>query len=125
MNVPKRMSVWASIDPIRKHWLTWLLLINILYGGLHLTTGGMTFWCGLLLLAATTLMGFGWSVAGAGIGMVVWSVFLFAAVASITPAVALPYGDLVLALSSMGWHGLVLYDVGTGLDADRETKQRA
>lgn len=126
-----RMPVWASIDAIRKHWLTWLLIQDAGYGAVNilgrpesdpllLPIAGTC-----LLLVSCALIGLGWSILGAGISSFAWSVFAFAWVMSVVSGTPASYGDLVLLIGMGGWHMLVVYEVGTGLDELREHQQRA
>jgi hypothetical protein len=115
MNVPDRIPVWESWrwDPIRAQWLIVLILIDALYGGDHLPGDGLASWCGLALLLTAAMIGWGWNVAGAGLATVAWSAFMFAG------------HDSTILLGGIGaFHILVIYEVGTGLDADRQAKQQ-
>ena len=107
------MPIWASIDPIRRHWLTLLLLIDVAYGVVNLFGHGISPWCGAAMLLSAPLILLGWSVAGAGIATVGWSAAMFAG------------NDNPILLGGMaGWFVLVIYDCGTGLDVEREISQR-
>lgn len=136
MNVPKRMPVYRSQDKIRTHWLTLLCAFDLLYGLVNmfgkaegpgqLVLRGIApipVWYGLLVLAAV-LIWFGWSVPGGSVGAFALGFQAAAALVSITNGTALNYGG-PLVLGYVAWqHALVIYDVGSGLDADRERRQQ-
>lgn len=110
-----RMPVWISwiSDPIRAHWLTLLLLVDVCYGGYNMFDAGVAFWCGLVLTVSGGLIALGWNVTGAGLGLFAWAALMFAGT------------DSPILLGAMaGFSILVIYDVVTGLDADREAKQK-
>lgn len=139
MNVPKRMPVWRSQDKIRTHWLSFLCLLDALYG--FLTIFGKSegapqallrrvwpfatpFW-GALLFASAVLIYIGFSVSGAAISAVCWGILVTASVAVIITGDALSSAGWVVPFGMTGWHVLIIIDVGSGLDADRERRQRA
>lgn len=111
----QRMPVWDSwaVDPIRAHWLVLMLLLDVIYGGENMFYPDIAFWCGLVLAVSGVLVGLGWNVTGAGIGTFSWAALMFVG-----------HDNPTLIGGIAGFHVLVLWDVGTGLDADRETKQR-
>jgi hypothetical protein len=111
-----RNPVWESlsVDPIRAHWLILLLAIDVLYGGSNLLGHGLAFWCGLALIGLAVVIGLGWNITGAAFATIAWSALMFAGT------------DSTILLGGLaGFHILVIYDVGTGLDAAREAKQRS
>jgi hypothetical protein len=120
------MTVWQSLktDPIRAHWLGLLLLVDFSFGTIQMFGNPAQVLCGTLLLGATVLIGLGWSKTGAALGVCAWTVSLMAAL-DVPAASILFYGYPILLGGSVGWHILVLYDVGTGLDEARELKQRS
>jgi hypothetical protein len=132
----ERMPVWASIDPIRKHWLGLLILIDVLYGGINVFTPAQSapqillrevlpipVWGGMLVVCAV-LVAFGWSVHGGVVGAFGWLAQAIASFATIVQGTALAYNGPIL-LGGMGaFHALITYDVGSGLDARRERQQR-
>lgn len=122
-----RMRVTASIDQIRKHWLTWLLMVQTAYGLVNLfgrddPAHQLLPIAGTCLLAVSVvLVWFGFSVAGASLATIAWSMFTFAAL--LEPRV--DYGYVVLLVGMVGWMALIAYEVGTGLDELRERQQRS
>lgn len=131
-----RMAIWMSIDPIRRHWLTWVVIVDLLYGGVNMfgkTEGAsqillrsilpLQFWYGLLVLAAL-LVTFGWSVRGGMVGTFGWGSFAVAQIATIVHGTALSYGGAIPLLGWAGIHVMIVYDVGSGLDDSREQSQR-
>lgn len=133
---PGRMPIWASIDPIRRHWLSWVVAVDFLYGGVNMfgkTQGAsqvllgsilpLSIWYGLLLLAAI-LITFGWSVRGGMVGTFAWGAYAAAQVVTIVNGTALSYGGAIPLLGWAGVHIMITYDVGSGLDDAREQSQR-
>lgn len=126
-----RMPVWASIDAIRKQWLTWLLIQDAAYSLFNMIGRAESESLVLpivgtcMLLISVVLIMFGWYIVGAGICTVAWSMFTFAWVLSALSGAAGSYGDLVLIIIAGGWHVLVIHEVGTGLDELRERQQRS
>lgn len=137
MNIPKRMSVRSSADRIRREWLTGLCVFDALLG-LALTFGPSDsvaqmllrgahapppLWGGLIL-AGAGLIWFGWSVPGAmgaGLGFLAQCT---ATLWTIGAGTAASYIGPIL----FGWaayqHMLIIHEVGSGIDADRERRQR-
>lgn len=133
------MPIWRSwkSDPIRFHWLFWLILIDALYGVVNMfgradnasqllmrDTAPIPAWYVLLPIAAV-LIGVGLSKTGGAVGMFAWLFLLLASATSIKQGTALSYGGPILLGFPCGCHFLVIFDVGTGADAERERKQRA
>lgn len=132
------MPVWASRDLIRQQWLYSLIGADGLYAALTLfgrSEGasqlllrsvlpiGTTVWS-LLLFGAAVLMLLGASVPGATLGTLAWVILTSATLFSIHYGTALSSAGPVLP-GFMTWlHILVSYAVGSGLDADRERRQR-
>lgn len=139
MNLPSGwMPVWVSQDRIRQQWLYSLIAADGLYAVLTLfgrSEGasqlllrsvlpiGTTVWS-LLLLCAAVLMLFGGSIPGATLGTLAWVILTSTTLVSIHNGTALSSAGPVLP-GFMTWlHILVSYAVGSGLDADRERRQR-
>jgi hypothetical protein len=137
--MPDRMPVWVSFktDKIRFHWLSWLCLGDALYG--ILTIFGRSdgapqlllrsvlpvatpLWGGALF-AAATLMLMGYSVSGGLVGLFCWGILGMAAAFTVSSSPS--SSGWVVPMWCAGWHLLVAYDVGSGLDHDRERRQRA
>jgi hypothetical protein len=91
-----------------------LLVVDILYGGHNTTGAGVAFWCGAVLIVSGIVIAWGWNVSGAGLGVFAWVALMFAG-----------RDDPILLGGIAGFHILVIYDIVTGLDADREAKQRS
>lgn len=110
-----RMSVWESFqsDPIRALWLFQLLLTNVLYGVYHLFGDDLSTYCGAMLILSAVLLCVGFSLTGGILGAIAWLLFLFAA-----------KDNPILVSGLGGFHILVIVNVGTGQDADREFNQR-
>jgi hypothetical protein len=130
------MPIWASVDPIRRHWLTWVVLVDCLYGGINMFGRAegpsqlllrsilpLPLWYGLLPLAAA-LITLGYSVRGGMIGTFAWGSFAVAAILTIANGTALSYGGAIPLLGWAGVHIMIIYDVGSGLDEAREQSQR-
>ena len=136
MNLPKRMPVYRSQDKIRIHWLTAICAIDALVGLLtmfgrsegaaqmllraFITT---TLWGGVLT-ASGLLIWLGYSVAGGIGGTLAWASLGFASVVTLTLGTGPSTSGPILPLAMAVFHGLITYDVGSGLDADREMRQR-
>ena len=138
MNLGNRMPVWKSQDAIRRQWLHSLCAVNSLYAVFTLVgrNDGAAqvllrqiipfaawFWP-LMLLVSAVLIWFGFSVEGARGAAALWG--------ALTAAVFWTIGTRE-ALSDAGWilpgfmtwlHILVVHEVGSGLDEDRERRQR-
>lgn len=134
----EHIPVWASrkSDPIRFHWLGWLILVDALYGGINMfgrtdsasqavlrDVAPIPAWYVLLPIAAV-LLAVGLSKTGGAVGMFAWLFLLLASAASIKQGTALSYGGPILLALPCGFHFLVILDVGTGADAERERRQR-
>lgn len=136
MNLPKRMPVRDSSDKIRVQWLTALCAVDFLYGGIN-TVGKaesagqqllrgifpIPVWGAALVLAAA-LIWFGWSVQGSIVGTFVWGFSSGASVASIVYGTAPSYSGPLPAAFICTCHMMIIYQVGSGLDQDRENRQR-
>lgn len=133
-----RMPVWKSHDKIRTHWLTLLCGTDALYAALTIFgksdsasqillrnafSGGTALWGGVLLGSAV-LIYLGWSEPGGAGGAFAWLILAAAGTFSITNGTALSYSGPVLLAGVAGFHVLIIYDVGSGLDEDRERRQR-
>ncbi len=135
---PARMPVWASRDKIRTHWLGFLCGIDLLYGLLTVfsrSDGAAQALLRSVVPIATPLWGaglawaavmvlFGWSVIGGVAGTLAWGVLGGAALLSIIKGGALSYTGPILPLAFAGFHWLIAFEVGSGLDVDRERRQR-
>lgn len=132
----KRMPVWASQDKIRKHWLHGVCAVEALYAiftwfgkaegaAQILLRQTMPLWLWpLMLLASVALIEFGFSVQGGLAGAAVWGAFTACIVVTIFRGTALSDGGWILPFGMAWLNVLVIYDVGSGLDADREFRQR-
>jgi hypothetical protein len=130
------MHIFATIDPIRRHWLSLVVAEDLAYGVTSmfgkadqpfqiLLRGLMPlpYWYGLLVVAAF-LIAFGFNVSAGIFGTVGWGCLAAASMITVGNGSALSPGASV---SLLGWayiHLLVFYDVGSGLDAARERSQR-
>lgn len=132
------MPVFRSHDKIRTHWLTLLCGMDALYGALtifgksdsasqlllrNVFAGGTALW-GAALLASSLLIYLGWSELGGAGGAFAWLILAAAGSISITNGTALSYSGPALLAGVAGFHVLIIYDVGSGLDDDRERRQR-
>ena len=128
MNAPKRLTVWTSAksDPIRASWLVWLLTINLAWsvgeflGLVEFSSPTLSIIGTCLLVVSIALIAFGFSLTGAGVGLIAWSAFTCAVLAGPRP----DFVSLVLAIGMVGWHVLILINVGTGQDEEREEHMR-
>lgn len=131
-----RMAVWASADPIRRHWLYWVVIVDFTYGGINMfgkaqgpsqlllaTILPIQVWYGMLVVAAV-LIALGWSVRGGVLGTLGWGSLTAAAVLTVVHGTALSYGGFIPLLGWMGVHVMIMYDVSSGLDDARERLQR-
>lgn len=131
------MPIWATADRIRRQWLGWLVSVNIGYALANIAgpaenasqrilreVAPIWAWYGLLIVSGF-LIAWGFSVSGAALGMFAWLFLVLASVASIWHQTALSWGGPVLLGLPMGCHAMIIFQVGTGLDADRERRQRA
>lgn len=133
----RHMPIWQSIDPIRKHWLTWVVAVDFLYGGINMF--GKTESASQLLLASILpiwmwyamlplsafFIAFGYSVRGGMLGTLGWGALAAAAVLTIVHGTALSYGGAIPLIGWAGVHIMITYEVGSGLDDQRERSQRA
>lgn len=136
MELPERLPVRGSEDKIRRQWLTWLCAVDTLYGvvcmfGKAEGSGQVLLrnifpiplWGGALVVSAAAIW-WGWAVRGALLGTFVWAFTAGASLASIVigtaPSSAGPIPTAFLA----GCHALIAHEVWSGLDADRERRQR-
>lgn len=130
------MPIWRSIDRIRLHWLGLLVAVDALYGLVNIfgkaesapqillrTILPLPVWYGLIVGSAV-LITFGWSVPGGVVGTLGWSALAAASASTIVHGTAESYGGPFLLGGWAGWHILVTYDVGSGLDDARERSQR-
>lgn len=133
-----RLPVWRSADKIRVHWYTWLCAADAVYA-LYTIFGGpggapwqslarafpfaIPLW-GSALFAAALLIWFGYSMTGGAVGALCWTILTVAAVITINAGGACSPSGWVLPAWIAGRHLLVVYEAGSGLDADRERRQR-
>jgi hypothetical protein len=136
MKLPERMPVRASADLIRRQWLTWLCIVDALYG-VALMFGKaegagqvllrnifpIPMWGSLMVVAGAAIW-WGWSVRGALLGAFVWAFTAGASLASIVIGTALSYSGPIPTAFLAGCHALIAHQVWSGLDADRERRQR-
>jgi hypothetical protein len=139
MNVPRRMPLWGpngSVDSIRVQWLSWLLLVETAYAVVNMfgrtespyqlllrEVAPLAVWYGLIVVSAV-LIAFGFSMSGAALGMFAWLALVLASAFTIRNGTALSYGGPILLGLPAGSNFLILFEVGTGMDADREFRQR-
>jgi hypothetical protein len=136
MNIPDRMPVRASKDKIRVQWLTWLCIADAAYGTVNMfgkaESAGqillrniwpMPVWGGLMV-AGAALIWFGWSVPGGILAGFVWAFTAGASLASIAIGTALSYSGPIPTAFLAGCHSLIIVEVGSGMDKDRERRQR-
>lgn len=131
MNLSKRMPVWVSAktDPIRAHWLTALVVTDAVAGGICVfapagdASPTLLYVSGGLLLAAAFLVAGGWSLSGGVVGSFGWGLVVatvFFAVVHWTVLWLL--APVVVGLVAV-CHGLIVYEVGSRLDRERERRQ--
>lgn len=127
-----RMPVWVSwiSDPIRAQWLSVLIGVDGLSGGMCvLAPAGdasrvLLYISGALLLASGVLVACGWSVAGGVAGAFGWGVLVANVPFAIVHWTALWCIVPVVFSWAAVCHALIMYEVGTGLDRARERRQR-
>jgi len=135
--VAERMPVRASKDRIRVAWLTALCVFDALYGAV--TMFGKTesapqmflrgiglpppFW-GFLLFGAAALIWWGFSVPGAGVAAFAWGALGAASLLTITNGTAAAYTGPIVYGYVAYQHAMIIHQVGSGLDRDRERRQR-
>lgn len=132
-----RMPVWKSQDKIRKHWLYSLSAFDILAGVFTMfgrSDGSaqrlieemgmpMTLWAFLLLVGSSGIL-LGFNKSGSACCAAVWTGLTAASLLTVAAHTALWSAGWVLPASMLWWHVLVILEVGSGLDADREHRQR-
>lgn len=130
------MHIFATIDPIRKQWLSLVVAEDLAYGVVNMFLQAdqpyqlllrsfmpLSIWYGLFVVTAA-LITFGFSVSGGALGAIGWSALAAASIITILNGTSLSSGA---AVSLLGWawiHLLIFFDVGSGLDAARERSQR-
>lgn len=130
MNVPERMPVVSSVDPIRTHWLLALLGVNVLGGAACLlapagdTSQALLYTAGGLLLVSALLVASGWYVVGGVVGGFGWGALIAACLYSTAHWTVLACVAAIVVGYLAVQHALIMYDVGKGLDRDRERRQR-
>lgn len=134
---PERMPVWKSVDRIRIHWLTALVLADVFYGGVTMFGGRsesaaqvllrnivpIGLW-GVTLCVAGLMIWFGWYVYGSVLGIIAWGLLAAASVSSVLTGTALSLSGPILLGWATGCHILIAYEVVAEIDADRERKQK-
>lgn len=136
MDIPKRLSVRASADAIRRQWLTLLCAVDVLAGAAIIVGPNQSAsqqllrnflpvpaW-GVLVGAAAMLIYLGWYIPGAAGGAFAWGGMAGASLGSILAKTATSWIGLVVFAGIAGFHVLIITNVGSGLDADRERRQR-
>lgn len=134
------MPVWKSEDKIRTHWLWWLCQVNgltVLFTGFGRSDGAAqlllkhTFpaWASAwawptLLLLATTAIAFGYYVEGSMAAASLWVALLVASLVAIGTRTALSDAGWIWPYAMTYVHVLVIIEVKSGMDADRERRQR-
>lgn len=131
-----RMTIFQSIDKIRLHWLLLVVCVDVLYGGINIFGKAdsapqillrsilpLPFWYGSLVLSGG-LLTLGYSVAGGMVGTGGWGALTVAALLTIVYGTAQSYGGPVLLGAFAVIHGMITYEVASGLDAHRERTQR-
>lgn len=79
---------------------------------------------GALLISSAALLWLGWSVIGAAGAALAWTILTVAAVVVINHGGAVSTAGWVPFAFIGGCHVLVIFEVLSGLDADRELRQR-
>ncbi len=133
---PRRKWIFESVDPIRTHWLTLVVAVDVLYGGINMfgkAEGAsqtllrsilpLPLWYGSVVLAGILIL-FEFSVRGGTVGTFAWGALAVAQALTIVQGTALSYGGAIPLLGWAAVHVLVTYDVGSGLDDWREQSQR-
>lgn len=127
-----RMPVWVSAksDPIRAQWLTALIIVNSVCGGICVgvpagdASPTLLYIAGVLLLLSAVLVAVDWSVAGGVVGAFGWGVLVANVLFAIVHWTALWCIVPVVFSWAAVCHALIMYEVGTGLDRARERRQR-
>lgn len=138
--INRRMPIWRSQDKIRTHWLTWLCLVDgltALFTGFgrsngpaqlllkHMVPAWASAWSWPALLgAATVAIALGYYVEGAMAAAGVWVALLAAALVTIGTRIALSDAGWIWPAAMTYVHVLVIIEVQSGMDADRERRQR-
>lgn len=126
----ERMPVVSSVDPIRTHWLIALIGANTLSGAACVFVPAgyasqiLLYVAGGLILVSAGLVLVGWYVTGALAGAFGWGALVATVLLAVTHWTALVCVFAVVLGYLAYQHALVAYDVGTGLDRDRERRQR-
>jgi hypothetical protein len=134
-----RMPVWKSLenDKIRFQWLVWLLFADVFYGVINMFGGKAesasqillrdimptTVW-GAALVASGAFIWFGFSLTGAFLGTTTWGILAAMSIRTIIEGTSLSWSGPILLGYLMGNHMLILHEVASGIDAERERKQR-
>lgn len=130
------MPVLASVDRIRVHWLTTIVVGDLAYGLVSAfgkaegasqlllrEVAPIQLWA-VLYVAAAGLIWFGWSVWGGVAGTLAWGSAAVASAVAISLNLAPSWtGPVVLGILTY-CHILVSFEVASGLDKDRERRQR-
>jgi hypothetical protein len=138
LNLPKRMPVLSSKDRIRVHWLVWMCTADLLAGlaimfgptrGVAQTllrqviTIPTPVW-GAFLFASAVLTWAGWYLLGSGLAASGWAFHGGAALMSIINGTAPSWLGPIMYGYIAGNHVLVIIEVKSGMDQDRERRQR-
>lgn len=133
---PPRMTIWGTVDPIRKHWLTLIVIEDFIYGVVNMfgkaqqpyqillrSIAPLPLWYALFVVTAV-LITYGYSVSGGMFGTFGWGAVAIAAIITIGNGTTLSYGASVSLLGWVAIHSAITYDVASGLDDAREQSQR-
>lgn len=136
MNLPERMPVRSSKDKIRVRWLTALCITDLLYGAIGMFGKAesppllllrhifaMWVWGGAMVIGAG-LIWWGYSVSGAMLAGFVWFFIAGAATITITKGTALSFNGPIPVGYLAYCHAMIINQVGSGMDQDRERRQR-
>lgn len=137
MDINDRMPVWKSQDKIRREWLHSLCAVDALTG-LFVMFGrsegaaqmllkqalpGLWLWA-LALLVAAGMIEFGWYIRGGAAGAAAWGSYTAAILWTIGARTALSDAGWILPAFITLVHVLIIHEVESGLDQDRERRQR-
>lgn len=120
--------MWASwkTDPIRAQWLSVVIVVDTVAGGLcMLAPAGdanptLLYGSGGLLLGSAVLVANGWSVSGSFPGGLGWGALEATVLLAVDRWTALA-GVAAVAVGFLAvLHALIMFEVGTGLDRARE-----